>query len=196
MRIPGKIVTAAAAALVLSACTPFYEEPSTEPPGRDATPTIAGAPASAAPSSAPNEHAGQDECKADDFKVDGAPGKKPKVTVPKDCAPPAKLLRLDLDEGNGPAVKKGDNLQVHYTLFTFSDGKEVESSWDGGQPLPVENIGEAELIQGWNEGLIGVKEGGRRLLIIPPDKGYGEQGNQGINPNETLVFVIGVTSIG
>lgn len=196
MRKPGKIVIAAAAAFALSACSPFNEEPSDQPPGSDTAPTIASA-ASSAPSGANDEHGehvASDECTAEDFKVEGASGQKPKVTVPKDCAAPTKLLSFDLDKGDGKAIAKGGSAEMHYTLYAFSTGKALESSFDSGQAFPLENIGEAGVIAGWNEGLIGLKEGGRRLLVVPPDKGYGADPSHEL-AKETLVFVVGAVRV-
>ena len=101
-------------------------------------------------------------------------------------------------QGTGAEVKAGTTATVNYQLTTFSDKKVLDSSFDRGQPFDVENVGQAPVIDGWNEGIVGLKEKGRRLLIVPPAKGYG-QGGQGIKPNETLVFVIDgvkVTSAG
>jgi peptidylprolyl isomerase len=81
----------------------------------------------------------------------------------------------------------------HYTLLTWSQGEVVESSWDGGSPatFPLANV-----IAGWQQGIPGMKVGGRRLLVIPPDLGYGAQGaGDAIGPNETLVFVVDVVGI-
>ncbi len=106
-------------------------------------------------------------------------------------------MSLDLEEGSGAAVAEGDNVEVNYVLVGFSDGEQKDASWDRGQTFTVENVGNAQVIDGWNEGLIGMKEGGRRLLVIPPDKGYGEAGSPpDIGPNETLVFVIDSVNVG
>ena len=86
---------------------------------------------------------------------------------------------------------------MYYDLVTWSDKQEVDSSWmhQPLQPFTVQPVGQAPVIQGWNDGLVGQKQGGRRLLIIPPDKGYGPQGNQGIKGNETLVFVVDAVTV-
>jgi FKBP-type peptidyl-prolyl cis-trans isomerase len=127
-------------------------------------------------------------CKADDFKVTGDFGAVPKVEIPA-CKPTDELIVKDLVQGTGAEVKAGTTATVNYQLTTFSDKKVLDSSFDRGQPFDVENVGQAPVIDGWNEGIVGLKEKGRRLLIVPPAKGYG-QGGQGIKPNETLVFVI------
>lgn len=127
-------------------------------------------------------------CKADDFKVTGAFGAAPKVEIPA-CKPTGELVIKDLVVGTGAEVKAGATATVNYQLTTFSDKKVLDSSFQRGAPFDVEDVGQAQVIKGWNEGLVGLKEKGRRLLVVPPDKGYG-QGGQGIKANETLVFVI------
>lgn len=127
-------------------------------------------------------------CKVDDFKVTGEFGKAPTVEVPT-CKPGTELLIKDLVVGTGAEVKTGTTATVNYQLTTFSDKKVLDSSFKRGQPFDVENVGKAGVIDGWNEGIVGMKEKGRRLLIVPPEKGYGPGGN-GIQPNETLIFVI------
>src|SRR5689334_903026 len=127
-------------------------------------------------------------CKADDFKVTGDFGKAPKVEIPA-CKPTDELIIKDLVQGTGAEVKAGTTATVNYQLTTFSDKKVLDSSFERGEPFDVENVGKARVIDGWNEGIVGLKEKGRRLLIVPPAKGYGD-GTNGIKANETLVFVI------
>jgi FKBP-type peptidyl-prolyl cis-trans isomerase len=128
-------------------------------------------------------------CTVDDIGVSGEAGSKPTITVPDTCTPPAQLLSKDLVVGTGTEVVLGSTVQTQYDLVTWSDKKELDASWFRGQPFPLEDVGNAPVIEGWNEGVVGMKEGGRRLLVIPPDKAYG-QGGRGIAPNETLVFVV------
>jgi len=127
-------------------------------------------------------------CKIDDFKVSGDFGAAPKVEIPS-CKPTDELLIKDLVPGTGVEVKAGSTASVNYQLTTFSDKKILDSSFERGAPFDVENVGQAPVIDGWNEGIVGLKEKGRRLLVVPPAKGYGK-GGQGIKANETLVFVI------
>jgi FKBP-type peptidyl-prolyl cis-trans isomerase len=136
-------------------------------------------------------------CTADDVQVSGAFGAKPTITLPTTCLPPAQQLSKDLTPGTGAEVKVGDSVATYYDLITWSDKQEVDSSWahQPFQPFPVQPVGQAPVIQGWNDGLVGMKQGGRRLLIIPPDKGYGPNGNQGIKGNETLVFVVDAVTV-
>jgi hypothetical protein len=181
VRTVGKIAIVAAVAAGLVACSSAGQD--------GATP----APTAAAPASA-GSVANLPACTADDITVAGDPGSKPTITVPDTCSPPKQLLSKDLVVGTGPEVTEGVTMQTHYDLVTWSDKQELDSSWSRGEPFPLENVGRASVIDGWNEGLIGMKEGGRRLLIVPPDKGYGQGGN-GIRPGETLVFVVDAVKV-
>ncbi len=98
----------------------------------------------------------------------------------------------ELTCGTGPPAKTGDQVQVHYTL-TLSDGTEADSS-RGSDPLPV-RLGEGGVIPGFEEGLMGMREGGTRRLTIPPELGYGQSGQGEIPPNETLTFEVELVSI-
>ena len=119
-----------------------------------------------------------------------------KPVIPKPTgSPPRKLVKEDIVKGTGPGAKKGDTLVVHYVGMNFSNGQEFDASWDTGSPFPVQ-LGAGQVIAGWDKGLIGIKKGGRRKLLIPPELGYGAQGYPpDIPPNETLVFVIDAISI-
>ena len=91
---------------------------------------------------------------------------------------------------------EGADMQAHYDLVSWSDGKELDSSWKRGAPFPLKDVGHAQVIDGWNEGLIGMKQGGRRLLVVPPDKGYGSSGGGPVKPGETLLFVVDAVRVG
>jgi FKBP-type peptidyl-prolyl cis-trans isomerase len=94
----------------------------------------------------------------------------------------------DIKQGTGAVAKKGDNATVHYTGW-LTNGKKFDSSLDRGQPFTVENLGNAPVIKGWNEGIQGMKVGGKRQLRIPPDLAYGPNGFPPvIPPNSTLIF--------
>jgi FKBP-type peptidyl-prolyl cis-trans isomerase len=109
--------------------------------------------------------------------------------------PPTQLESADLIEGSGPAATPGDKLKVQYTLATYSSGKVIQSSWTS-QPFTF-TLGAGQVIPGWDKGVVGMKAGGRRELIIPPSLGYGAQSpGAGIAPNDTLVFVIDLQKIG
>ena len=115
--------------------------------------------------------------------------KKPKIPKPSG-KPPAKLTAVDIVNGTGAAATNGDTLTVDYAGSSWSTGKEFDASWNSGQPFPV-TLGQGQVIKGWEQGLQGMKQGGRRLLVIPPDLGYGATGSPPkIKPNETLLFVI------
>lgn len=181
MRTVGTIVIAAAVAAGLVSCS---SAPESSPAG--STP--------AAPTAGPAGESALAACTADDIAVSGDTGSKPTITVPDTCSPPAQLLSKDLVVGDGPEVTEGVTMQTHYDLVTWSDKQELDSSWSRGAPFPLEDVGRAQVIDGWNEGLIGMKQGGRRLLVVPPDKGYG-QGGGGIKPGETLVFVVDAVQV-
>jgi peptidylprolyl isomerase len=116
---------------------------------------------------------------------------KPVITVPK-TPKPTKLEVKDLVVGTGPEIAAGDDVVMQYAGSSWSTGQEFDSSWSRGKtPFPVQNVGQAGVIAGWNQGLIGMKQGGRRQIIIPPDLGYGAAGSPPkIDPNETLIFVV------
>ena len=116
------------------------------------------------------------------------------MTIPDTCAPPTKLVEKDLTLGTGKVAKEGATVDTNYLLVTWSDKKVLDNSFDRGQTYPLQNLGHAQVIDGWNQGMIGIKQGGRRLLIIPPDLGYGQGGN-GVQPNETLVFVVDAVKV-
>ena len=120
---------------------------------------------------------------------------KPKVRKPSG-RPPSELVVEDVVEGKGPAAKSGDTLTVQYVGVSYSSGKEFDASWDRGQPLEFP-VGSGMVIPGWDRGLIGMRPGGRRLLVIPPELGYGPQGAPpDIGPNETLIFVVDLEDTG
>ncbi len=124
--------------------------------------------------------------------VTGKFGEKPTVTLPK--ATPSKTLEAKtLIEGSGPEVKKGQLLVAHYLGETYRDGRVFDDSYSRKAPAGFP-IGVGKVIPGWDEKLVGVKGGSRVLLTIPPDKGYGAQGqpNAGIKGDDTLVFVVDI----
>lgn len=106
------------------------------------------------------------------------------------------LQYQDLKEGKGDAVKAGDSVEVHYTGWLAKDGKKFDSSVDRNKTFTVTNVGKARVIQGWNEGLVGMKAGGKRKLIIPAKLGYGARGaGDDIPPDADLVFDVEVIKI-
>jgi peptidylprolyl isomerase len=114
---------------------------------------------------------------------------KPTVTVPKG-APPKKLVIKEIEEGTGAEAKGGDEVTVQYVGVNYKNGKEFDASWDRGEPFTFQ-LGAGMVIPGWDQGVEGMKVGGRRELIIPPELAYGPEGSPpAIGPNETLIFVI------
>jgi FKBP-type peptidyl-prolyl cis-trans isomerase len=107
------------------------------------------------------------------------------------------LKYLDIKEGTGATVKQGSTVQVEYTGWIAKTGKKFDSSYDhGGTPFSLANVGQAQIIQGWNEGLIGMKAGGTRRLYIPPSLGYGAQGSPPVIPaNADLIFDVTVLTV-
>ena len=120
--------------------------------------------------------------------------KEPKIVTPKGD-PPTKLVIRDIVKGKGPKAKAGEKLTMDYTGYSWSNGQKFDASWDRKQHFPFQ-LGAGMVIPGWDQGMVGMKEGGRRLLIIPPDQGYGPQGSGPIGPNETLVFAVDLRKIG
>lgn len=122
--------------------------------------------------------------------VSAEAGQTPQISKPEG-APPTALTTRDIIVGTGAEVLPTSTLTVHYVLMTWSDGKLIESSW-GGQPatFPL-----AQVVEGWQKGLPGAKVGGRRLLVLPPEMGYGASGAGPIKPNETLIFAVDIIGV-
>ena len=125
--------------------------------------------------------------------VGGAPDEKPAIQLP-DGAPPAGLQSLDLTVGDGAEVPARATVTVHYVGVSWTNGgAEFDASWDRGETI---SFGLNQVISGWTEGIPGMKVGGRRLLIIPPDMGYGASSpTPAIAPNDTLVFVVDLVDV-
>ena len=121
--------------------------------------------------------------------------KKPKIEVPQG-EPPAGLQIEDIVEGDGATAQPGDTVTVQYVGVNYSNGQQFDASWDRGEPFAFP-LGAGQVIPGWDQGVAGMKVGGRRQLTIPPELGYGEQGQPpDIPPNETLIFVIDLLEVG
>jgi peptidylprolyl isomerase len=119
---------------------------------------------------------------------------KPIVNIP-DGAAPTELVIEDIEVGEGQEAVAGCVPVMHYVGVSWSTGKEFDASWDRGNPFQFV-LGRGQVIGGWDQGVQGMKVGGRRRLTIPPELGYGAQGAGGvIAPNETLVFVVDLVSI-
>ena len=119
---------------------------------------------------------------------------KPKVEAPKG-PPPKKLVVKNLITGTGRVAETGDFVTVQYVGVDYKTGKQFDASWDRGQPFPFQ-LGAGQVIPGWDKGVVGMRVGGRRELIIPPNLAYGPQGQPpAIKPNSTLIFVIDLFGI-
>jgi peptidylprolyl isomerase len=119
---------------------------------------------------------------------------KPAVAKPRG-RPPRKLVKKDLRLGGGAVAKPGRTVQVHYVGVSFKTGTQFDASWDRGEPFAFQ-LGAGQVIPGWDQGVAGMKVGGRRRLVIPPALAYGPQGSPpAIGPNETLVFVIDLLAV-
>ncbi len=118
---------------------------------------------------------------------------KPEVDFPGG-EPPAQLEITDIWEGDGKVASPGDTVQVHYVGVAFSTGEEFDASWNRGEPLEF-RLGVGQVIAGWDQGVQGMKVGGRRQLVIPPGLAYGNRGAANIiAPGETLIFVCDLVS--
>jgi peptidylprolyl isomerase len=122
--------------------------------------------------------------------------KKPKIPKSSGAAP-TQLKVEDLVVGNGAAAKTGDKVAVRYVGVLYDNNKEFDASWDRGKAPFELTLGAGQVIAGWDQGLLGMKVGGRRKLTIPPDQAYGAQGQPPTIPkNATLVFEVDLTKIG
>ncbi|NJC22369.1 peptidylprolyl isomerase [Arthrobacter pigmenti] len=119
---------------------------------------------------------------------------KPEVDFPGQDLP-EDLVVKDLIEGNGREAQAGDTVSAHYVGVAFSTGEEFDSSWNRGTPLDF-RIGVGQVIQGWDQGIPGMKVGGRRRLEIPPHLAYGDSGaGSAIAPGESLIFVVDLMGV-
>lgn len=135
-------------------------------------------------------------------KADGEEGKsnsggektKPTVTVPKGLSPKKYAFR-DLEEGTGATAKAGDTVTVQYVGVGYDTEEEFDSSWSRNEPFTF-TLGAGEVIKGWDQGIAGMKVGGRRELFLPPSLAYGAAGSPpAIGPNETLIFVVDLLEV-
>jgi peptidylprolyl isomerase len=124
-----------------------------------------------------------------------APDEKPQVDVPSGQDPSGQLEIEDIVEGDGEEATSGREVEVHYVGVAWSNGREFDASWDRGSTFNF-GLGRGQVIQGWDQGVAGMKVGGRRRITIPPDLGYGKRGAGGaIGPDETLVFVVDLVGV-
>ena len=162
-------------------------------PSGDEAATASTTETEAAPAPKPGKPTAATRALAAQVPADGK--RRPKIPRPKG-KPPKQLVIHDITPGSGPAAKSGDQVEVDYAGVSWSTGKEFDASWKRKQTFPF-SLGNGDVIPGWDQGVAGMKAGGRRMLVIPPDLGYGAQGSPpDIGPNETLVFVVDLRKIG
>ena len=119
---------------------------------------------------------------------------KPEIDFPEGDAP-TELVIQDLIEGKGAEVVPGSRVLAHYVGVAFSTGEEFDASWNRGEQLPFQ-VGVGQVIRGWDEGLLGMKVGGRRRLEIPASMAYGDRGaGSVIKPGESLIFVVDLVDV-
>jgi len=120
---------------------------------------------------------------------------KPVVEIPADTPPSYQLEVEDLVVGDGDEAVAGKIVEVHYVGVSWQNGKQFDASWDRGDTFKF-GLGKRQVIQGWDEGVAGMKVGGRRRITIPPHLAYGKRGAGGvIGPDETLVFVVDLLGV-
>jgi len=120
---------------------------------------------------------------------------KPVVEVPTGQSPSYQLELEDLVVGDGEEAVAGRIVEVHYVGVAWSNGRQFDASWDRGDTLKF-GLGKGQVIQGWDQGVAGMRVGGRRRITIPPLLAYGKRGAGGvIGPDETLVFVVDLVAV-
>ena len=120
---------------------------------------------------------------------------KPQVDVPSDQPPSYQLEVEDIEVGTGEEATSGTIVEVHYVGVSWQTGKQFDASWDRGDTFKF-GLGKGQVIPGWDQGVAGMKVGGRRRITIPPDLAYGQRGAGGvIGPGETLVFVVDLIAV-
>ena len=124
-----------------------------------------------------------------------ATNEKPQVDVPSDQSPSYQLEIEDIAVGDGEEAVPGCVVEVHYVGVSWKTGDQFDASWDRGDTFKF-GLGKGQVIRGWDEGVAGMKVGGRRRITIPPDMAYGKRGAGGvIGPDETLVFVVDLVGV-
>ena len=119
---------------------------------------------------------------------------KPEVDFPQDPVP-TELRIVDMIQGSGREATPGATVSCHYVGVTYSGGEEFDASWNRGEPLDF-TVGVGQVIQGWDQGLLGMKVGGRRRLEIPSEMAYGKRGaGAQIGPDEALIFVVDLLDV-
>jgi FKBP-type peptidyl-prolyl cis-trans isomerase len=176
MRLPSPALLALALAALVPACDSLTAPP--EPIAMDTTTSAAAAPPSARPAAT------------------AAPSASARPNLPAPAVDPnAKVTITEVALGKGPEAKAGDKVSVHYVGTLQSDGSQFDSSRTRNKPFDF-TLGRGEVIKGWDQGVAGMKVGGKRKLVIPPELGYGARGaGAKIPPNSTLVFEVELLDI-
>ena len=157
---------------------------------KSSTSTAVAPTSSPSPSASPSVGAAPTKCAA----ISPNPPAAGEPTVPPVTGTaPTKLVVKDIKVGKGAAVKTGQTLTVNYVGVSCSTGKAFDASYPRKQPFSFP-LGQGQVIKGWDQGLVGMKVGGRRELVIPATLGYGAAGSGTIKPNETLIFVVDLVS--
>ena len=124
-----------------------------------------------------------------------ASNEKPQVDVPSDQPPSYQLELEDIEVGDGDEAVNGKVVEVHYVGVSWATGNQFDASWDRGDTFKFK-LGKGQVISGWDQGVAGMKVGGRRRITIPPQLAYGKRGAGGvIGPDETLVFVVDLIGV-
>jgi peptidylprolyl isomerase len=181
-------ITITSAALALAAAVAGCGSQSAAPGIQTAPSAGATAAASTATVSSSTSSASATSTTTSNTPLPAALKSKPKVSIPGG-APPKKLVVKDLIKGSGPAATAQSTVNVQYVGELYKGGKQFDASWNDGSGQPV-SLPLTGVIKGWQQGIPGMKVGGRRELIIPPSLGYGSTAQSKIPANSTLVFVI------
>lgn len=124
-----------------------------------------------------------------------APNEKPEVLVPSDQPPSYQLEIEDIVLGDGEEAAAGHVVEVHYVGVSWKNGKQFDASWDRRNTFKF-GLGKGQVIPGWDQGVAGMRAGGRRRITVPPNLAYGKRGAGGvIGPDETLVFVVDLLGV-
>ncbi|MFC4051448.1 FKBP-type peptidyl-prolyl cis-trans isomerase [Actinomadura syzygii] len=119
---------------------------------------------------------------------------RPEIDFPEG-QPPSNLDITDITQGDGPEATKGANVSMHYVGVSWSTGEEFDASWNRGSTFDFP-LGGGRVIKGWDMGIVGMKVGGRRKLVIPPHLAYGDRSpSPAIKPGETLIFVVDLVAV-
>lgn len=155
---------------------------------------IAGLDVSGCGSGAPSAGAAATTAATMHWSPAGAFGTEPTVVVPTG-KPPTQLLSHDLIVGTGTTAQAGDTVTVQYVGYSWTTKEKFDASWDRNQPFSFE-LGVGQVIPGWDEGVVGMKVGGRRELVIPPELAYGSASpTPAIAHDDTLIFVVDLVSV-